>query len=285
MPAIDHPADILVLGATGKTGRLIVNALQSRNVPVRPGSRDAERPFSWQDHEGWDHALQGVRSVYIAYAPDLAVPGAPADIAAFTERARKAGVEQLVLLSGRGEPEAEASETIIRQSGLRWTVIRSSWFFQNFDQGAFQPMVAAGELALPVGQTAEPFIDIRDIADIAVAALTGTEHVGQLYEVTGRQLLSFADIAALITERTGRPVRHVDIPHQAFIDGARAAGLPQDHVWLLDYLFSTVLDGRNARVTDGVERALGRPPRSFADYAASVPASTWAATPAAGLAS
>ncbi len=280
MPHTTTPTETLVIGATGKTGRHIVQKLQTAHQPVRIGSRHAERPFSWQDRNGWSHALENVRAAYIAYAPDLAVPGAQADIAAFVTAARQSGVEQLVLLSGRGEAEAQASEEIVMTSGLRWTIIRASWFFQNFSEGAFQPMVAAGELPLPVGQTPEPFIDARDIADIAFAALTTQDHDGELYEVTGPQALTFSAIAELISAQAGYPVTHIDIPHADFLDGARKAGLPADHVWLLDYLFSTVLDGRNTAATDGVERALGRKPRSFADFAASLPQDVWMPTPA-----
>jgi uncharacterized protein YbjT (DUF2867 family) len=284
MPHTIPPADTLVIGATGKTGRHIVHQLQAAQHPVRIGSRHAERPFSWQDRSGWPHALENVRAAYIAYAPDLAVPGAQADIAAFVAAAREAGVQQLVLLSGRGEAEAQASEDIVRKSGLRWTIIRASWFFQNFSEGAFLPMVLAGELALPVGQTPEPFIDARDIADIAVAALTTNEHDGALYEVTGPQALTFSTIADLISARVGRTVTHIDIPHADFLHGARQAGLPADHVWLLDYLFSTVLDGRNSATTDGVERALGRKPRSFDAFAASLPGNAWQSAPVEAVA-
>ncbi|WP_291844751.1 NAD(P)H-binding protein [Maricaulis sp.] len=275
MHHLSAPTDILVIGATGKTGRHIVNQLQAAHHPVRKGSRTAERPFSWQDRTGWPHALENVRAAYIAYAPDLAVPGASADIAAFVAAARQAGVQQLVLLSGRGETEAQACEDIVRRSGLRWTIIRASWFFQNFTEGAFQPMVGAGEIPLPVGQTPEPFIDARDIADIATAALTTRAHDGALYEVTGPQSLTFGALAGLISAQAGHTVTHIDIPHAEFLHGARQAGLPEDHIWLLDYLFSTVLDGRNIATTDGVERALGRKPRSFAEFAASLPGDAW----------
>lgn len=264
----------LVLGGTGKTGRRIIPRLQARGVPVRVGSRTAVPSFDWAREAGWDACLAGVEAVYISYAPDLAMPGAGDAIRSFVERARQRGVRRLVLLSGRGEEEAQACERIVQDGGLDWTVVRASWFYQNFSEGAFVDMVRSGHISLPAGETPEPFVDADDIADVAVAALTQpARHVGQIYEVTGPRLLTMTELAGEITRATGRPVRYDDVPHDAFVAGAARSGAPEDVVWMLDYLFSTVLDGRNAHLTDGVERALGRPPRDFAAYAREAAAS------------
>jgi uncharacterized protein YbjT (DUF2867 family) len=258
---------VLVLGGTGKTGRRIVAGLEARGVPVRVGSRSATPPFDWNDEAGWDACLRDVDAAYISYAPDLAMPGATDSIQAFVDRAAQHGVRRLVLLSGRGEEEAQACERIVQESGLEWTVVRASWFFQNFSEGAFVEMVQAGRITLPAGDTPEPFVDVDDIAEVAVAALSEPGHAGEVYEVTGPRLMTFAEIAAELTEATGRPIEYVQVPHDAFVGGAREAGAPKDVVWMLDYLFSTVLDGRNAHLTDGVQRALGRAPNDFAAYA------------------
>lgn len=257
----------LVLGGTGKTGRRIVERLRSRGLPVRVESRAATPPFDWASEDTWDDALQGVSSIYISYAPDLAVPGAKDAIAALVSRAKLHGVERLVLLSGRGEEEAQACERIVQDSGLQWTIVRASWFAQNFSEGAFAGMVASGTIALPGGTTPEPFVDLDDIADVALAALTQDGHAGEVYEVTGPRLMTLHDVADDLAHATGRPIRYVDVAHDAFVAELADTGAPEQVVWLLDYLFSTVLDGRNARLTDGVERALGRPPRDFALYA------------------
>jgi uncharacterized protein YbjT (DUF2867 family) len=254
--------DILVLGGTGKTGRRIVQRLQANGIPVRVGSRTAPIPFDWADRATWAPALRGVRTAYIAYYPDLAVPGAPADIAALTEQAVAAGVTRLVLLSGRGEDEAETCERIVQGAGLDWTILRCSWFNQNFSEDYLLDAVRSGEVALPVGAVPEPFVDADDIADVAVAALTGDGHTGQLYELTGPRLLTFADAVAEIAAATGRDISYVQVPPQDY-----AAALPADLADLLMYLFTTVLDGRNAHITGDVRRALGREPRDFADYA------------------
>lgn len=268
---MNHP--ILVLGATGKTGRRIVQRLSEKGHAVRRGSRQSDPPFDWSDRSTWDAVLAGVAAAYISYAPDLAIPGATDAIRAFVERAVEHGVRRLVLLSGRGEEEAQRCELIIQRADIEWTVVRASWFCQNFSEGAFLDMVTADEIALPAGEVGEPFVDADDIADVAVAALTEDGHAGQVYELTGPRLLTFAEAVDEIARATGRAIRYDQIPPEAFAAGVDEAGLPEDIRWLLDYLFATVLDGRNASLGDGVQKALGRKPRDFADYARETAAS------------
>jgi uncharacterized protein YbjT (DUF2867 family) len=271
-----HDAPILVLGATGRTGSRVVDRLIARDHPVRVGSRSADPPFEWADPATWGPVLDGVRAVYIAFFPDLAVPGAAETIAAFVARARDAGVRRLVLLSGRGEDEAVRSERIVQASGLEWTVLRASWFAQNFSEGLFRDAVLSGVLALPAGAVREPFIDVDDIADVAVAALTEPGHDGELYELTGPRLMSFGDVAAEIGAASGHAVRYESIPAAAFAAGLAAEGVPTDMIELLEYLMHEVLDGRNAHLADGVARALGRPPRDFTAFArAAAAAGAW----------
>ena len=257
----------LVLGGTGKTGQRVVKRLASLGVPTRVASRAGDPPFDWDDQSTWDAVLDGVTAAYITYAPDLAIPGATDAIRAFVERAVEQGVRRLVLLSGRGEEEAQECEKIIQRPDIEWTVVRASWFCQNFSEGAFFDMVMAGEIALPAGEVGEPFVDTDDIADVAVAALTEDGHAGQAYELTGPRLLTFAEAVDEIARATGRTIRYVEIPPEAFTAGVAEMGLPEDIAWLLNYLFATVLDGRNAHLDDGVRRALGREPGDFAEYA------------------
>lgn len=262
----------LVLGGTGKTGRRVAERLAAKGHEVRVGSRSAVPSFDWDNEKSWDACLNGVTAVYITYAPDLAIPGATDAIQAFVTKAKQSGVKRLVLLSGRGEAEAQACERIVQDAGLEWTVVRASWFNQNFSEGAFIEMVLKGAITLPAGDTPEPFVDVDDIADIAAAALTETGHNGEIYEVTGPRLMTMADVAADLSRATGRSIAYVDVPHDAFIAEVSNSGAPKDVTWVLDYLLSTVLDGRNAHLTDGVQRALGRPPKDFADYARDVAA-------------
>lgn len=256
----------LVLGGNGKTGRRVAQRLKTRGMPVRVGSRTGEPPFDWEDQATWESVLQDMVNVYISFYPDLAVPGAVEAIRALTDLAVQSGVQRLILLSGRGEEEAQKCEQIVQQAGVEWTILRVSWFNQNFSEGYMRDLVLCGEVTLPAGNVKEPFIDVDDIADVAVAALTENGHTGKIYEMTGPELLTFAEAVREIAKTTGRELRYVQISHDDFVAGLKEEGVPKDMVSLLNYLFSTVLDGRNAHLTDGVQRALGRKARDFATY-------------------
>lgn len=268
---------LLILGATGKTGRRITERLQAAGLPVRLGSRAATPAFDWEDRTTWAAALDGIHAVYLSYQPDLAVPGALDTVQAFTDLAVKSGVGKLVLLSGRGEVEAEQAERVVQNSGVDWTILRASWFFQNFSEAHFLEPIVQGELALPVGDIAEPFVDAEDIAEIAVEALTQPGHSGQLYELTGPRSLTFADAVEEIAHVTRRDIRFAAVPAEGYRQALEQAELPAQLIDLVLYLFTTVLDGRNTPVADGVQRALGRPARDFTDYVRRTAASgVWA---------
>lgn len=264
---------ILVLGATGKTGRRVAARLTARSLPVRLGSRQGTPPFDWEDPSTWPAALEGVDAVYVSYYPDFAVPGGVEAVASFAELAVARGAGRLVLLSGRGEPESEVAEEAVRATGAELTILRSTWFAQNFSEDYMLEHVLAGEVALPAGEMTEPFVDLDDLADVAVAALTEEGHAGELYELTGPRLLSFAEATAEIARATGRELRYRPVSVEEHAAAAAAHGVPDEVIELLTYLFTTVLDGRNARLTDGVQRALGREPRDFAEFARSAAAS------------
>ena len=261
----------LVLGGTGKTGRRVAHRLAARGLPVRVGSRFGEPPFDWEDEATWMPALRDVGSVYISYFPDIAVPGAVEAVRSFAELAVGSGVRRLVLLSGRGEEEAQRAERVVQEvsekAGAEWTIVRCSWFSQNFSENYLLEPILDGEVVLPAGDIPEPFADTDDIADVAVAALTEEGHTGQIYELTGPRLLTFAEAIAEISQASGRKIHFVPIAVEQYASVLAEQDVPAEYVWLLTYLFSEVLDGRNAYLTDGVRRALGREPRDFADYA------------------
>ncbi|MBP0485190.1 NAD(P)H-binding protein [Sagittula salina] len=260
----DQP--ILVIGATGKTGRRVASRLEARGLPVRRGSRSSATPFDWEAPETWAPALRGARATYITYFPDLAFPGAVEKLESLCETARDVGVEHLVLLSGRGEHQARLGEDVVRNSGLDFTIVRAAWFAQNFSEGYLRDPVLAGVLPMPGGNIAEPIMDIDDIADVAVAALTEEGHKDQLYEVTGPRLMSFADMAGELSRATGREIRHVPISFEEFhANVAQAGGTFVADVFTA--IARETLDGRNAHTANGVMRALGRGPRDFADFA------------------
>ncbi len=257
---------ILVVGATGKTGSRVVSKLEDKGAAVRRGSRNAEIPFDWEAPATWAPALSGVSKAYVTYFPDLAFPGAVEALEAFTRVAAASGLEHIVLLSGRGEHHARMGEEVVRASGIPFTIVRAAWFAQNFSEGYLRDPILAGVLPMPGGDVAEPIIDIDDIADVVVAALTGDGHTGELYEVTGSRLMTFAEMAGVLSQAIGRPIQHVPITFDDFHANVAAAG--GDFVAdVFTAIARETLDGRNAQTADGVERALGRKPRDFAEFA------------------
>jgi uncharacterized protein YbjT (DUF2867 family) len=267
IPSQPHLNDsILVIGSTGKTGQRVVDRLEARGIGVRHGSRRAVVPFDWDDPQTWSPALAGVDKAYVTYYPDLAVPGSVDAIGKLADLAKDAGVRRLVLLSGRNEAEAQRAEDVVRACGLEWTIVRCSFFSQNFNEGAWLEEVLAGSVSLPVGDVREPFVDADDIADVVVAALTDDRHVGQLYELTGPRLLGFGEAVAEVAAAAGRDIGFVSVSIDDYVAMLKEYGLPDDFIWLLNHLFTEVL-GSKAQLGDGVQRALGRQPRDFADYA------------------
>ncbi|MEM6551521.1 MAG: NmrA family transcriptional regulator [Planctomycetota bacterium] len=266
---------ILVTGATGKTGSRVLAQLEALGHAARPGSRHAQLPFDWDDPTTWDAALASCSAAYLCYFPDLSVPQAPATLAAFAETAARHQLQRLVLLSGRGEPEAQRTEQLVLDAGQRHridvTIVRASWFAQNFTEGIFVDFIRSRRVALPTAthshEVGEPFIDIDDIADVAVAALTQPGHAGEIYDVTGPRLLTLPQAVGAIAEALGEPIHYTPITPDQFAAGLAEQGVPEDFIGLLNFLFTELLDGRNAHTSDGVQRALGRPPRDFTAFA------------------
>lgn len=258
---------ILVVGATGKTGSRVTSKLEAQGLTVRRGSRGADIPFDWEAPATWAPALSGVSRAYVTYFPDLAFPGAVERLDAFTKAAAAGGLKHIVLLSGRGEHHAQLGEDVVRASGIPFTLVRAAWFAQNFSEGYLRDPILAGVLPMPGGEIAEPIIDIDDIADVVVAALTEERHVGELYEVTGPRLMTFAEMADALSSATGRVIRHLPITFEDFHANVASAG--GDYVAdVFTAIARETLDGRNAHLADGVERALGRKPRDFSEFAA-----------------
>jgi len=256
---------ILIIGGGGKTGSRVNSLLQARGFPTRPVSRSTTPSFDWTRPEGWTAALDGVSAAYVTFQPDLAVDGATEAIAELSRLAREKGLKRIVLLSGRGEPGAQRAEAVLQSSGVEWTIVRASWFDQNFSEGYLIDGILAGEVALPAGPVPEPFIDIDDIADVVTAALSEDGHANRLYEVTGPRLLTFSEAVNEIARVVGRPIRYRQVTPEESIGSMRGAA-PDDVIDLLHELFTVVLDGRNSKVMHGVEEALGRPARDFSDY-------------------
>ncbi|MDT9691352.1 NAD(P)H-binding protein [Streptomyces sp. P9(2023)] len=263
---------VLVTSATGKTGRRVAERLAARGATVRAGSRSGTTRFDWEDVGTWGQALRGADAAYVNYYPDLAAPGAAEAMRTFGELAARNGVRRLTLLSGRGEPEAVRAEEALRESlrasGAELTVVRASFFAQNFTEGALAEGVAAGTLAFPAGGTAEPFIHADDLADVIVETLAQDGHAGLVHEVTGPRLLTFTEVAAELSAASGVAVTYVPMSEGEYASLLQEFGLPAPDAQWLSALFAMLLDGHNASVTDGVKRVLGRAPRDFTEFAA-----------------
>lgn len=266
--------NILVIGGTGKTGSRVVENLTKLGHDVTIGSRNGSPTFDWEDPNTYEPALKGMDRAYIVYYPDLAVPGARDAISKLTEAALKQGLEKVVLLSGKGETEAEACEEIVAHSGLNYTLVRASWFNQNFSEGAFRDFILAGNVALPMPEAEVPFVDVNDIADVVTKVLLDDSYNGQTITVTGPRKMTFREVVATMANAAGRDIHYQPISIEEFKAGMKEAGLPDAYVWLFGYLFKEVLGNpENQDISTDVEKVLGRKAIDFKDFATKTAAS------------
>ncbi|GHA44498.1 NmrA family protein [Streptomyces tauricus] len=270
---------ILVTGATGKSGRRVVSQLRAKGLPVRAAARHGEYIFDWTDSGTWDAALEGVRSIYIVQLDGTKL------VRPFIERAAQHGVRRIVLASGRGIDDPHYakdssgvfegivdSEAAVRGSGLEWTISRPGWFAQNFSEGFFADAIHTGELRLPAGDGAASFVDAEDIAAVVVAALTEDQHAGQIYELSGPRAVTLTEAVATISEATGRDIRYVPLSVEGYVAELVQQGLPRTDAEAFADVIEPLREGRDEYVSDGVQRALGRPPRTFVEFAKSTAA-------------
>ncbi|WP_247826261.1 SDR family oxidoreductase [Arthrobacter antioxidans] len=256
---------ILILGGAGRTGARIHHRLTTRGVPTRLASR--RTGFDWHHPETWPAALEGMSAAYVCFSPDLALPGVPGKMEAFGRLAARSGLERLVLLSGRGEEGARASETALRAGGVPTTVLRCSWFQQNFSEHFLTGPVRRGSLRLPAPDVPEAFVDLDDVADAAVRALTRTVPRDAVYELSGPELLTFTDVVAVLSGVCGRGIAFEPVDVPTFVADLAVDGIPREDAEPLAYLFTEILDGRNASLGDGIEQLLGRRASPFSSYA------------------
>ena len=246
----------LVLGDSGKVGRRVIERLTKRGTPTRAAVR-----FDWEQPATWTGALRAVGAVYVSRPPDADA------VRAFAHHAVGTGARRIVLLSPRGDAAALPAEQALRDSGADWTIVRASWFGQTFSEGCLLGPVRSGHVPLPAGPVGEPFVDADDVADVVVAALTDDRHAGRIYEATGPRLLTLAEAVEELAQATGRRIRYVRVSTERYAALLAEQQVPDEDVARLTRIFTELLDGRNARLTAGVERAIGREPRDFADYA------------------
>lgn len=259
--------NILVIGGTGKTGRKVVQNLQALQHHVRVGSRKATPAFDWENQDTWPTALEGMDAMYVTFQPDLAVPGAYDSITALVDLAQQSGIKKMVLLSGKGEKEAERCEQIVIQSDIDHTIIRANWFNQNFSESFLLEPILAGHVALPQAEAKVPYVDTGDIAAVATEVLLNDQHNGQIYELTGPTALTFEEVVHEIATATGRSIQFTPISMEAYTQMLKEFELPADYIWLLNYLFTEVLPAaENNKITADIEKVLGRKPKSFSTF-------------------
>lgn len=260
-------SNILVIGGTGKTGRKVVQRLNVLHQNVRVGSRNADPSFDWENPDTWSAAMEGIEKMYVTFQPDLAVPGALDIIEALTKQAKQSGIKKIVLLSGKGEKEAELCEQVVIHSGIDYTIVRASWFNQNFSESFFLDPILAGHVALPQAEAKVPYVDTDDIADVAVEVLMNEKHNDQIYELTGPNLLTFTEVINEISQATGRTIGFTPISLISYTKMLEEFQVPGDYIWLINYLFTEVLAAKeNEVVTNDIEKVLGRQPKNFSDY-------------------
>jgi uncharacterized protein YbjT (DUF2867 family) len=269
---------VLVLGATGKTGRRLLPYLTARGATVRAASRhpgEGRTRFEWNQPDTYDLALTGADAIYLV-PPDLIEDATPI-VAPFLDRAARAGVRRVVLLSSMGVEfpnEGPGSgrdrlEHLVKASSLEWTILRPGGFNQNFSEGFLLPgILHAGAIATATGNGAVAFVDADDIAAVAAATLTEDGHHQATYVITGPEALTFAQAAAIIGTSAGRPIAHRQISSADLTQILCRAGLPANYAAIIVGDQEAIRDGLGGRVTDVVARVTGRAPMPFATYAA-----------------
>jgi uncharacterized protein YbjT (DUF2867 family) len=269
----DHT--VLVLGGTGKTARRLAPLLAAGGAQPRTAARSgADVVLDWYDETTHDPALAGVDAVYLV-PPALRLDHPPL-VGRFLDRAERAGVRHVTFLSAHGidqaPPEAPLRAVeldLASRSGLTHSIVRPSWFMENFSESFFTPGIVQGVVAAPTGDGAEAFIAVDDIAAVAAATLLDPAgHAGVAHDVTGPAALTMAEVAAIVGPHAGREVVHVDVDRDAWVRQTVEAGLPGDYAELLAGLFDLIRAGHGSRPGDTVQRVTGRAPATFEAYAA-----------------
>lgn len=260
---------ILVLGATGKTGRRVTARLRLLGVQVRPVSRSSAISFDWSDPASWDAALDGASSAY------LVPPAEVGPVDHFIDRAQAAGLRRVALLSGRAADswgdstfglDMRAAERAVRASSLDWTIVRSSNFNQNFSEELFLEPLVRGELAAPPGKVPEPFVDIDDVAAVVAEVLTTSGHAGKTYELTGPRGVTFSEAVDLIAAASGRTITYRQITPSRYADTLTEQGLSRADADTIAQMYVLMERGLISETTDDIRRVLGRAPATFEDY-------------------
>lgn len=268
-------------GATGTIGCDVTRLLSKRGAALRAGVRDQSKAtkqfgndvelvtFDFENEDTFAAALDGIAKVFLL--PPL-LPNQLELMNRFVDSSKRAGVEHIVKLSVIGLDDTKytlgqwhgANEQYIRNSGLAYTFLRPNSFMQNF-VSQFPPR--NGAIYLPWGNGTASFVDTRDVARVAAEALTGEQHAGRIYTLTGPAALSMAEVARILSEAAGREIKYVDVPENAAHEGMLQAGLPN---WLIDAVLELHAINKESRwkgVTSDIELVTGTAATSFSQFA------------------
>lgn len=257
---------VVILGATGTVGRRVTADMRSRGQWVRAACRHGDVRFDWADQTTWGPALTGAQALFLM-APD----GQPIE-PDLLDQAVAAGVTRVVLLSSAavqamGDQRLMAAESMVRASGVDWTILRPNWFNQNFDEGYLRGPILEGGVTLPLSDSRHPFVDAADVAAVAAACLTKPGHTGRTYVVTGPDELSFAEAVHIVARASGRPVVYRGEPED-YLAAADAAGVHPDNARAQLAAFDALRrHPEESAATDTVHTLTGRSPIPFTTYA------------------
>jgi uncharacterized protein YbjT (DUF2867 family) len=266
------PSNVLVLGGTGKTGSRLAARLAKLGLGVRTAARHgADVHFDWDDPTTHSRALQGTDRVYLV-APVMRMDFAD-QVATFLDLAEATGVRHVTYLSAYGIDEAPPEVALraveldlIGRGAITHSILRPAWFMQDFSETFLKPV--DGLITVPTGNGSEAFIDAGDIAAVAAETLANpVAHAGAAYALTGPEALTVGEAAEIISEVTGKPMKHNDIDTELWVQGALAAGVPGEYGQMLRILTEAVASGNGSRPTDNIEKVTGVPPIRFVDFA------------------
>ncbi|MBX9841278.1 MAG: SDR family oxidoreductase [Xanthobacteraceae bacterium] len=267
---------VLVIGATGTVGRPLVKELLNKGHPVKAGSRTGR---SVEGAEGvalefgtpasFESAFDGVDRVYVllpsgyANSKELLLPV----IQTAASRKVKVVLQSVFGVDADDSIPYRQVEIALEKSATPYVILRPNWFANNFHT-FWKAGIDHGQIALPAGEGKSSFIDARDIAEGAAAALTNDSFNGKAFNLTGPEALSYADAARILSEAIGKPVTYNAINDETFIGILTDAGLSADYAAFLASIFHPVRQNWTAAVTGDVQTLTGRPPRSLKTYAA-----------------
>ena len=266
---------ILVTGATGTVGTHVVAGLLAKGEQVVAATRHATpvagaeaRRFDITDPATIADAFKGVDRAYVLVpSGHLNVEDLLKPLIAFAAASGVKVVLQSVFgVDADDEIPYRRVELALEKSGVPFVILRPNWFADNFRTYWGPGIRAAGVIAVPAGEGRTSFIDARDIAAAAVAALTSDRFDGRAFNLTGPATHSYGEAAAILSGALGKPVRYDAVDDATFVGILTGAGVPADYAGFLATIFHPVREGWTAAVTGDVEELTGLRPITLDQY-------------------